>query len=54
MEVKNKKISIVGRSKGLSSVFNFYFKDNKIETLWGVGGNDKSNSSSWILKKWKE
>ena len=28
--------------------------DNKIETLWGVGGNDKSNSSSWILKKWKE
>lgn len=33
MEVKNKKISIVGRSKGLSSVFNFYFKDNKIETI---------------------
>ncbi len=33
MEVKNKKVSIVGRSKGLSSVFNFYFKDNKIETI---------------------
>ena len=31
-----------------------FCKDNKIETLWGVGGNDKSNSSSWILKKWKE
>ena len=27
---------------------------NNIETLWGIGGNDKSNSSSWILKKWKE
>ena len=27
---------------------------NNIETLFGIGGNDKSNSSSWILKKWKE
>ena len=26
---------------------------NDIETLFGIGGNDKSNSSSWILKKWK-
>ena len=27
---------------------------NDIETLFGIGGNEKSNSSSWILKKWKE
>jgi len=27
---------------------------NNIETLFGIGGDDKSNSSSWILKKWKE
>ena len=27
---------------------------NDIETLFGIGGNDKSNSSSWILKTWKE
>jgi len=27
---------------------------NGIETLWGIGGNNKSNSSSWILKKWLE
>ena len=26
---------------------------NNIQALWGVGGNNKSNSSSWILKKWK-
>ena len=26
----------------------------KIEILWGMGGNNKSNSSSWILKKWTE
>ena len=27
---------------------------NNIKTLWGIGGNNKSNSSSWILKKWSE
>ena len=31
-----------------------FCKNNNIETLWGVGGSKKSNSSSWILKKWKE
>ena len=28
--------------------------ENNIELLWGIGGQDKSNSSSWILKKWKD
>ena len=28
--------------------------ENNIETLFGIGGNDKSNSSSWILKKWNK
>ena len=27
---------------------------NNIETLFGIGGDDKSNSSSWILNKWNE
>ena len=27
--------------------------ENNIKPLWGIGGADKSNSSSWILKKWK-
>ena len=27
---------------------------NKIEMLWGVGGNNKSNSSSWILNNWNK
>ncbi len=31
-----------------------FCQDNNIQTLWGIGGNNKSNSSSWILKKWKE
>jgi len=28
--------------------------ENNIKTIWGVGGNNKANSSSWILKKWNE
>ena len=33
---------------------SIFCNENNIELLWGVGGNDKSNSSSWILKKWKQ
>ena len=31
-----------------------YCDKNKIVTLWKIGGNHKSNSSSLILKKWNE
>tara|TARA_B100001250_G_C19690086_1_gene739899 strand:- start:616 stop:1044 length:429 start_codon:yes stop_codon:yes gene_type:complete len=31
-----------------------YCDDNNIESLFGIGGSNKSNSSSWILKKWRE
>ena len=29
-----------------------YCEQNKVKVLWGIGGNNKANSSSWILKKW--
>ncbi len=31
-----------------------FCQDNGIELLWGIGGETKLNSSSWILEKWKE
>ena len=31
-----------------------FCEKNGIELLWGIGGENKSNSSSWILKKWIE
>ncbi|MDC2992352.1 adenylyltransferase/cytidyltransferase family protein [Pelagibacteraceae bacterium] len=31
-----------------------FCKKNGIELLWGIGGENKSNSSSWILNKWRE
>jgi cytidyltransferase-like protein len=30
------------------------YKDDNIEFVFGVGGEDKKNSSSWILQDWKE
>jgi len=44
-----------GGDRNIKNTLELKFcKDNNIETLWGIGGNNKSNSSSWILKKWKE
>jgi len=31
-----------------------FCEKNNIDTIWGIGGSNKSNSSSWILKKWNE
>ena len=31
-----------------------FCEKNNIDTIWGIGGSNKSNSSSWILKKWSE
>ena len=31
-----------------------YCEQNKVEVLWGIGGNNKKNSSSWILKQWHQ
>ena len=31
-----------------------YKDDERVQFVWGVGGDDKKNSSSWILRKWNE
>ena len=31
-----------------------YKDDDRVEFKWGVGGADKMNSSSWILKNWTD
>ena len=31
-----------------------FCEQNNSQTIWGVGGDNKANSSSWILKKWNE
>ena len=53
---KNNKIKFAngGDRNNSTTPETIFCENNNIELLWGVGGNDKSNSSSWILKKWKE
>ena len=31
-----------------------YCEKNNIETIWEIGGINKANSSSWLLKKWTD
>ena len=31
-----------------------FCEKNNVEMLWGIGGDFKMNSSSWILQKWNE
>ena len=56
MKYKDRKIKFANggdRNYGTTPELNFC-KHNNIEMLWGIGGENKSNSSSSILKKWKE
>ena len=43
-----------GDRKNNSTPESIFCEENGIGLLWGIGGDNKSNSSSWILKKWKE
>ena len=41
-------------NKTTPSPETIFCKNNKVETLWAIGGDTKLNSSSWILSRWKE
>jgi len=41
-------------NKTIPTPENIFCEKNEVETLWNIGGNIKKNSSSWILKRWKE
>ncbi len=34
--------------------YNVYSNHPDVEFAWGIGGEDKKNSSSWILKAWSQ
>ena len=52
---KDKKIIFAnGGDRTSSNIPEMDVKDDNIEFVFGVGGEDKKNSSSWILKKWNE
>lgn len=41
------------RNNGTTPEYNMYKNTYGLEFAWGVGGEDKKNSSSWILTEWK-
>ena len=45
-----------GGDRGNSNTpeYNMYKDTNGVTFKWGVGGDDKKNSSSWILKEWSQ
>ena len=51
----NKKIIFAngGDRNNKSTPEKEFCLNNGVETLWGIGGDFKKNSSSWILKKWE-
>lgn len=42
-----------GGDRTSSNIPEMDISDNNIEFVFGVGGEDKKNSSSWILQEWK-
>jgi D-beta-D-heptose 7-phosphate kinase/D-beta-D-heptose 1-phosphate adenosyltransferase len=54
LEIFDKVLFCNGGDRGSVNTpeYTEYRNDKRVEFKWGVGGNDKKNSSSWILKKW--
>jgi len=42
-----------GGDRTTNNIPEMDFEDNNLEFVFGVGGEDKKNSSSWILQEWK-
>jgi len=49
----NKIIFANGGDRTNDNIPEMDIDDNNIEFVFGVGGEDKKNSSSWILEEWK-
>ena len=50
----NIKFANGGDRNNNSTPERFFCEKNGIELLWGIGGENKLNSSSWILNNWNE
>ena len=54
LEIFDKVLFCNGGDRGSVNTpeYERYRNDKRVEFKFGVGGEDKKNSSSWILKKW--
>ena len=56
LEVYDKVVFCNGGDRGSVNTpeYERYRHDKRVEFKFGVGGDDKKNSSSWILERWKK
>ena len=56
LEVYNKVIFCNGGDRNKSNIPEMakWKDDDRVSFVFGVGGDDKKNSSSWILNRWNE
>ena len=54
LEVYDNIIFANGGDRGNTNTpeYEKFKDDNRVKFMWGVGGSDKKNSSSWILNRW--
>ena len=54
LEVYDNIIFANGGDRGNTNTpeYEKFKDDNRVKFMWGVGGSDKKNSSSWILDRW--
>lgn len=50
---QDKIIFANGGDRTKENIPEMEFKDNNLEFVFGIGGTNKMNSSSWILEEWK-
>jgi D-beta-D-heptose 7-phosphate kinase/D-beta-D-heptose 1-phosphate adenosyltransferase len=43
-----------GGDRGKDNIPEMAFESDRVSFAFGIGGNDKKNSSSWILKNWEQ
>ena len=54
MHPKDKIIFANGGDRTSNNIPEMSIEDNNLEFIFGVGGDYKKNSSSWILKAWSQ
>ena len=56
LEVYDNIIFANGGDRGNTNTpeYEEFKDDNRVKFMWGVGGSDKKNSSSWILDRWNK
>ena len=50
---KQKIIFVNGGDRTVDNIPEMDFPDGNVEFMFGIGGDNKKNSSSWILSEWK-